>query len=153
MYKIPTHLLNSLKICLITTYISVALAYRSNYQHYKPEVDSNSKHSSSQHQTLHGRSLPERPPPVNPGQSRIVGGRLAEYGEANYQVYMYNQVAETDCGGSIVEINGLRFVITAAHCVWVCLKFTFHFKSLNFRLKAKLSNCFANRLVKMRALN
>lgn len=60
--------------------------------------------------------LTERRPP---GQSRIVGGRVAQYGEANYQVFSFNFFDNSNCGGTLVELNGLRFVTTAAHCLWV----------------------------------
>lgn len=60
---------------------------------------------------------------VPPGQSRIIGGRPAAYGEANYQIYLINHLDESDCGGTLVEINGLRFVLTAAHCMWVSYRF------------------------------
>jgi len=47
---------------------------------------------------------------------RIIGGSEATEGEIPYQI-MLKQHGRFSCGGSLIDVNGTQFVLTAAHCV------------------------------------
>lgn len=47
---------------------------------------------------------------------KIVSGELAVEGELPFQVFLRNHSGH-DCGGSIVFVNGVQIILTAARCV------------------------------------
>jgi len=57
----------------------------------------------------------QSPPTI--GDLKIAGGTEATDGEIPYQI-MLKRNGNFRCGGSLIEVNGTQFVLTAAHCVF-----------------------------------
>ncbi|ODM99663.1 Transmembrane protease serine 9 [Orchesella cincta] len=69
-------------------------------------------------QALNGQRV-QNPSPIkgrDDERLRIIGGTQTTDGEIPYQILLQNR-GRYSCGGSFIIVNGVHFVLTAAHCV------------------------------------